>query len=281
MNIQDWLHHAIEVLQESECPDPQVDSRWICEDTLGMSSTELSFEGHQELEPEKLEQLNHRLRRRAQGEPVQYILESAYFMGQRFYVDQRVLIPRQDTETLVESIIVALRQMNQEEPEVLDLCTGSGAIGLSVKALIPQAKVTLTDISKDALEVARRNAHLLNVEVEIRHGDLFQAVGKNRYDLIVANPPYIPHSDLIMLQREVRREPAIALDGGSDGLELYRRLTSEVTEHLNPQGFLFLEVGIGEAEDVLKLVTDKLESSQAGIINDLNSIPRIVWARSV
>ena len=281
MNIQDWLHHAMEVLRTSDCPDPQVDSRWIAEDTLSMSATELSFEGHQELEPDKLELLGDRLKRRAQGEPVQYILESAYFMGQKFYVDQRVLIPRQDTETLVESIIVALRQIPSDAPEVLDLCTGSGAIGLSVKTLIPQARVTLTDISRDALEVAKRNAHLLNAEVEIRHGDLFQAVGKARYDLICANPPYIPHGDLPMLQREVRREPAIALDGGADGLELYRRLAADVSEHLKPQGFLFLEVGIGEAEAVLKLVTEGLKSSQAGIINDLNGIPRIVWARSV
>ncbi|MBQ6595157.1 MAG: peptide chain release factor N(5)-glutamine methyltransferase [Clostridia bacterium] len=281
MNIQDWLRHASEVLREAECPDPQTDSRWIAEDTLSMSSTELSFEANQELEAESLERLNERLRRRAQGEPVQYILESAYFMGQRFYVDQRVLIPRQDTETLVESIIVALRQMSSEAPEVLDLCTGSGAVGLSVKTLVPQARVTLTDISRDALEVARRNAHLLNAEAEIRHGDLFQAVGKNQYDLIASNPPYIPHGDLPMLQREVRREPAIALDGGQDGLDFYRRLTAEAAAHLKPAGFLFLEVGMGEAEAVLKMTVESIESSQAGVINDLNGIPRVVWARSV
>jgi len=228
---------------------------------------------------DRLSVLNELLQLRAKGEPVQYLLHSAYFMGLKFYVDNRVLIPRQDTETLVESVIVALHEFR--EPEVLDLCTGSGAIGLSLKTLLPSAHVTLTDISKDALEVVRKNAHDLNVEAEIRYGDLFKAVGKDRFDLIVSNPPYIPRGDLASLQREVRREPMLALDGGMDGLDIYRRIAAEAPAHLKPGGFLYLEVGIGEAEPVLELVTSHIECAQAGVFNDLNGIPRIVWARSV
>lgn len=279
MTIGEWLRHAREVLTESGCPDPQIDSRWIAEDTLSLSRSELRFEGERALEAEELEQLESRLKQRAEGEPVQYILHSAYFMGLKFYVDDRVLIPRQDTETLAEAVIVALHEF--PEPDVLDLCTGSGAIGLSVKTLIPSANVTLTDLSRDALEVVRKNAHELNVDVETRHGDLFKAVGKDRFDLIVSNPPYIPHDDLAGLQREVRREPMLALDGGSDGLDVYRRIAAEVSAHLNPGGFLYLEVGIGEAEKVLALVTENVECAQVGTINDLNGIPRVVWARSV
>lgn len=279
MTIGEWLRHAREVLTESGCPDPQIDSRWIAEDTLSLSRSELRFEGERALEAEELEQLESRLKQRAEGEPVQYILHSAYFMGLKFYVDDRVLIPRQDTETLAEAVIVALHEF--PEPDVLDLCAGSGAIGLSVKTLIPSANVTLTDLSRDALEVVRKNAHELNVDVETRHGDLFKAVGKDRFDLIVSNPPYIPHDDLAGLQREVRREPMLALDGGSDGLDVYRRIAAEVSAHLNPGGFLYLEVGIGEAERVLALVTENVECAQVGTINDLNGIPRVVWARSV
>lgn len=279
MTIGEWLRHAREVLAESGCPDPAIDSRWIAEDTLNLTRTELHFESERAISAADLDELNERLRLRAQGEPVQYILKSAYFMGQKFYVDSRVLIPRQDTETLVESVIVALHEFR--EPDVLDLCAGSGAIGLSVKTLLPTANVTLTDVSKDALDVVRRNAHDLNVDVDIRHGDLFKAVGKDTFDLIVSNPPYIPRGDLAMLQREVLHEPMLALDGGSDGLDIYRRIAAEAGEHLNPGGFLYLEVGIGEAEPVLALVTENIECAQAGVFNDLSGIPRVVWARSV
>lgn len=279
MTIGEWLRRARDVLSESGCPDPHIDSRWIAEDTLGLTQTELHFEAERAVDADVLEQLEERLKQRASGEPVQYILKSAYFMGLKFYVDNRVLIPRQDTETLVESVIVALHEF--PEPDVLDLCTGSGAIGLSVKTLIPSANVTLTDLSKDALEVARKNAHDLNVDVDLRHGDLFKAVGRDTFDLIASNPPYIPHGDLAGLQREVRREPMLALDGGSDGLEVYRRIAAEAAAHLNPGGFIYLEVGIGEAEPVLSLITENIDCAQAGVINDLNGIPRVVWARSV
>ena len=279
MTIGEWLRHARDVLTESGCPDPHIDSRWIAEDTLGLTRTELHFESERAVDADTLERLEDRLRMRASGEPVQYILNSAYFMGLKFYVDSRVLIPRQDTESLVEAVIVALHELS--EPDVLDLCTGSGAIGLSVKTLIPSASVTLTDVSRDALEVARKNAHDLNVDVEFRHGDLSKAVGKDRFDLIASNPPYIPHGDLASLQREVRREPALALDGGADGLDVYRRIASNAAAHLNPGGYLFLEVGIGQAEPVLALVTENIECAEAGVQNDLNGIPRIVWARSV
>lgn len=279
MTIGEWLRHAKEVLTESGCPDPHIDSKWIAEDTLGMTRAELHFEAERALDPESYHQLEERLNQRAQGEPVQYILKSAYFMGLKFYVDNRVLIPRQDTETLVEAVIVALR--DAEEPKMLDLCAGSGAIGLSVKTLIPSADVTLADISRDALDVVRKNAHDLNVDVNIRQGDLFKAVGRDKFDLIASNPPYIPHNDLSQLQREVQKEPMLALDGGTDGLEVYRRIAAEASAHLNPRGFIYLEVGIGEAEPVLAMITENIDCAQAGVLNDLNGIPRVVWARSV
>lgn len=277
MTINEWLRNAREALVVSGCPDPDIDARWIAEDVLGMSRTELKFQGDKTLSPEILNALNSGLERRKNGEPVQYILENADFMGLKFYVDKRVLIPRQDTETLVEAAIAAL--MSMKNPAVLDMCTGSGAIGLSIKSLVPAANVTLTDISKDALDVARTNAKALNTDVILRHGDLFEAVGKEHFDLIASNPPYIPWADMAELQREVMHEPALALNGGQDGLDLYRRIAAGASDHLNPGGLIYLEVGIGEAEDVLSLLYQNIDCAEAGIIKDLCGVERVVWAR--
>lgn len=279
MNIGEWLRNAATVLSESGCPDPEIDVRWIMEDTLNMNRAEIIFQSDRTVNSDQLEKLNMLLRRRINGEPVQYILESAYFMGMKFYVDNHVLIPRQDTETLVEAATVALRDMSR--PSVLDMCTGSGAIGLSLKTLIPAAKVTLTDISREALEVARKNASLLSVDVVFKHGDLYRAIGRETFDCIVSNPPYISREDMSRLQREVCFEPEIALDGGLDGLDFYRRIAENVAQHLNPGGRIFLEVGVGEAMDVLNLIRNNLKCAESGVINDLNGVERVVWARSV
>ncbi len=278
MTIGEWLSDAREKLTESGCPDPKIDSAWIAEDVLGMTAPALRFEAQNTIEPAQLTQMNACLSRRVSGEPIQYILQRADFMGLRFYVDHRVLIPRQDTEPLVENVIIALRGVHA--PKVLDMCCGSGAIGISIKTLIPGAAVTLADISQDALEVARRNARVLNAEVTLRHGDLFRAVGREKFDLIACNPPYIRTSEMDALQREVRFEPALALDGGADGLDFYRRIAQDAPAHLNPNGCIYLEVGEGEARDVQELLCSGLQSSESGIIRDLNGIERIVWARS-
>ena len=279
MNISDWLRRAGTALTESGCPDPDIDARWMAEDVLHLTRTEMKFEGEREVRPEELQTLNAMLARRAAGEPVQYILECADFMGLRFFVDQRVLIPRQDTETLVETALIDI--VRQGSPAVLDLCTGSGCVGLSLKSLAPRAEVTLTDISRDALEVAKRNAALLSLDVQLKHSDLFRAVGRERFDFIVSNPPYIPHADLMELQREVRREPALALDGGRDGLDFYRRIAQDAPAHLNPGGAVYLEVGIGQAGAVQGLLTSFMHCAASGIVKDLNGIDRVVWARSV
>ena len=278
MNINDWLRHATSTLAESGCPDPAIDARWMAEDVLRMTRTDLKFEGEREVLPKEQQRLNAMLSRRAAGEPVQYILESADFMGLKFHVDKRVLIPRQDTETLVENALIALS--GKVEPAVLDLCCGSGCIGLSLKSLCPRAQVVLTDVSKDALDVAKLNAEQLSVDAEFRHGDLYRAVGRERFDLIASNPPYIPHIDLAGLQREVRHEPMLALDGGRDGLDFYRRIARGTSAHLNPGGTVCLEVGIGEAEAVQQLLGQFLDCADSGIQRDLNGIPRVVWARS-
>ena len=277
MKIAEWLNHARMLLAESGCPDAEIDARWIAEDTLGMSWTDLRFEGDQAVTPEQRDRLDERLRRRAAGEPVQYILERADFMGLRFYVDRRVLIPRQDTETLVEAALIALRAL--PGPDVLDLCAGSGCIGLSLKSLAPHSRITLADVSRDALEVARINAKALSADVRLRCGDLFQAVGRERFDCIVSNPPYIPVGEIQDLQREVQCEPTLALSGGEDGLDFYRRIAAGAGAHLNPGGSVYLEVGAGQAGDVLALLREALPCADSGVVRDLNGVERVVWGK--
>jgi len=278
LTISEWLKHAADALEESGCPDPAIDARWIAEDALGLTASGLRFEAQNAIPEAKLAEMNEYLARRVQGEPVQYIMKKSDFMGMRFHVDSRVLIPRQDTETLVEAVIIALQ--GKHEPRVLDLCTGSGCIGLSISTLVPGAQVTLADISAAALEVAKKNAHELSAEVTLRHGDLFKAVGREKFDLIASNPPYIPSGELADLQAEVQHEPMLALDGGTDGLDFYRRIAEAAPDHLLPGGSIYLEVGMGEAQDVLKFVQESIDCADSGVIRDLCGIERIVWARS-
>ena len=279
MNISEWLNHAKATLAASGCPDPEIDARWMAEDALGMSRTDLLFEGSQAIPMAKLDALNAMLERRAGGEPVQYVLGSADFMGLKFQVSPAVLIPRQDTETLVEAALVDLQE-RPGSPAVLDLCTGSGCVGLSLASLAPNARVTLSDVSREALEIARRNARALGVRAELRHGDLFAAVGRERFDVIACNPPYIPAGELEQLQKEVRREPRLALDGGPDGLDFYRRIAERLPEYLNEGGAIYLEVGIGQAGDVLSLLKAALPSAATGTVRDLNGVERVAYCKS-
>lgn len=278
MIISEWLKHARNRLAQTNCPDPDIDARWIAEDVLCLTRQELVFEGDRAIPRHQLYRLEAMLDRRAAGEPVQYILGSADFMGLRFRVDGAVLIPRQDTETLVEATLIELRQ-RPGRPALLDLCAGSGCVGLSLASLAPSARITLADVSHEALEIARANQKELGVKVELRQGDLFNAVGRERFDIIASNPPYIPTGELSGLQRELRFEPRIALDGGADGLDFYRRIAEDAVDHLNPGGAIFLEVGIHEAQPVLELVKARLPCAQAGTVRDLNGVERVVFGK--
>ena len=250
----------------------------MAEDALGMTRAELKFEADRAIHAHQLDRLDTMLARRVAGEPVQYILGSADFMGLRFRVNSDVLIPRQDTETLAEAALIAVRAL-PGTPRLLDLCAGSGCIGLSIASLAPHARVTLTDVSHEALEVARANQRVLGVEAELRQGDLFSAVEGEHFDIVVSNPPYIPEGELALLQREVGYEPTLALDGGADGLDFYRRIAEGAADHLRPGGSIYLEVGLGQARDVLELLKAHLPCLEAGTIRDLNGIERVVFAK--
>lgn len=203
--------------------------------------------------------------RRKSGEPLQYILGKWEFMGLPFYTRPCALIPRQDTETLCEEAL------SIGGKTLLDLCCGTGCIGVSL-AKLGGLEVTFADISPDCLALARENAALNGVSGSFVLTDMFGNISGS-YDMICVNPPYIPTSELASLQAEVKREPVLALDGGADGLDFYRRISRDYAAHLNPGGTLLMEVGAGQAEDVASMFPN------ARRIEDICCIERVVAVR--
>lgn len=204
------------------------------------------FDINSELRDSDLKCLNSMVMRRLAHEPLQYILGEWEFMGQRFYVNENVLIPRQDTETLAELAEIIINKRGFRS--LLDICTGSGCIGISIAKRTGIA-ATLADISAAALEIAERNALLNDVSCAVVKSDLFRDID-GRFDVITANPPYIESSVCNSLQQEVQFEPRIALDGGDDGLEYYRRIRKDFAAHLTPNGILIMEIGYNQGRSV-------------------------------
>ena len=219
------------------------------------------------------------LKRRIKGEPVQYILGTTEFMGLEFKVDKRVLIPRPETEILVEAAIEAIKESGITSPEILDLGTGSGCIAISLAKNIPDCKITATDISPEALEVATRNAYLNQVQIEFMRSDLFAALGPQRFDLIISNPPYVSTQELNTLAKEISFEPVLALEAGFDGLDFYRRIISQAAGWLKEGGLLVFEVGQNQAGRVRDMLRWREKFDDVSIIKDYNNIQRVVIAK--
>lgn len=231
---------------------PRLTAEILLAHVLKLSRVRLYVEIDRPLEPSELKAYRELISRRADGEPAQYLTGQKDFYNRAFAVDPRVLIPRPETELLVEAVLQRLPKQTPEQAPaaapstVLDLCTGSGCIAITLAAERPQAKVYATDLSPGALEVARGNADRNGVieRVTFLEGDLFAPVPPElTFDLIVSNPPYVGTAEIATLSAEVQREPRLALDGGPDGLVVLRRLIAEAQAHLRPGGLLALEIG--------------------------------------
>ena len=268
MTVLDALRAAEKQLQA--IPEPRLDAEYMLADALHTSRLMMLIDKSRVLTAAEEEAFERMMARREQREPLQYILGSQSFMGFSFKTDPRALIPRNDTEALCEE---ALRHIRPGD-RVLDLCTGTGALGIAIKKLCPKAIVTATDISEAALSLAEENARSLQAEVRFLQGDLFAPVSGEEFEVIVSNPPYIPEALRGRLQAEVEKEPALALFAGEDGLDFYRRIAREAPSRLSPQGWLCLEVGDGEAETVATLLKTDFESVR--ILPDLNGLDRVV-----
>ncbi|HHY93222.1 MAG TPA: peptide chain release factor N(5)-glutamine methyltransferase [Firmicutes bacterium] len=266
---------------------PQLDSEVLLRHVLGATTEVFYRDLGEDLPDEPLEQFRALLGRRAQGTPVAYLTGHKEFFGLDFEVTPAVLIPRPETEILVERALQVASELpaTQRGLSILDLGTGSGALAVALAAALPSARLVATDCSAAALEVAARNAQRQGVRARIafRQGDLWAALPEKDaarrpvFDLIVSNPPYIPADELAALPREVRQEPRPALDGGPDGLAFYRRLAAGLPAYLAPGGWVLLEVGAGQASAVNRLL------AEAGLtvlspVKDLAGIERVVQA---
>ncbi len=221
------------------------------------------------------------LGRRKSGEPIQYIIGSTEFYGLSFRVTPEVLIPRPETEHLVEKVLKVAAGF--EEPRIVDVGTGSGAIAVALARELPQASVTAIDLSAPALAVARRNAELNGVSSCIRFlsGDLLEPVAGEFFEMVVSNPPYVPATDRVSLAVEVREhEPAMALFAGDDGLDVYRRLIPAAFAALVPGGFVAMEIGFGQSKAIETLLADS-SFAQIEFAADLQSIERVAIAQRV
>lgn len=223
------------------------------------------------------------LKRRITGEPIQYILGKSEFMGLEFRVDKNVLIPRPETEILVETVINLVHSSRLKVHSILDMGTGSGCIAVSLAKFIPGLIITAIDISEKAIEVARQNALLNNVKINFLVSDLFSnaELRTMHYELIISNPPYVATEEIKSLQPEIIYEPYIALNGGRDGLDFYRRIADSAFTYLKEGGLLVMEMGFGQNEQIENIFQKSKKFEIISTVKDYNNIDRVITVRKI
>jgi release factor glutamine methyltransferase len=253
--VESLLRWATDDFRARGIDTPRLDAELLLARALGATRIQLFVDSKRPLDEGELARMRELVKRRRAREPVAYILGEREFYGRTFRVDRRVLVPRPDTEALVEMALERTRAVSMSM-RALDLCTGSGCVAVTLARERPTAFVMASDLSEDALAVARDNALRLGAyNVALRRGDLFAAVdASRRFDLVTSNPPYVSAGEVLSLQPEIREhEPRLALEGGDDGLAVLRRIVAEAPPHLAEGGVLAVEVGAGEAPAVVEL----------------------------
>ena len=281
--IHEVLITATQKLNQHNIKTSRLDSEVILAHQLNWERIKLITHNNEVLDQKQQNIYFQKIEQRAQGMPVQYITGQQEFMGLRFHVTPDVLIPRPDTEILIEAAIEQAQSM-KKPLTIVDIGTGSGAIALSLAHFIKDSQVHTIDISPPAIEIAKRNALKLSLQDQVTFylGDLFSPLGEDflgKVDLLVSNPPYIPKKDIPKLQREVGYEPALALNGGSDGLDFYRKIIKEGYKFLSPQGEILFEVGQHQADLVAEMFKRDKVFNYVIMRKDLAGIDRVVIAR--
>lgn len=282
MKIKDILRNGVDILEKNKIEDSGLKAKMILSNLLNKDKEYLMIhededvnEGINKVFLEKIERLKN-------NEPIQYILNKQEFMGIELYVDENVLIPQPDTENLVEEIISIANNIRKDKKKnlrILDLCTGSGAIAISLAKLLDNALVYASDISEDALKIAEENASTNMVNVFFFKSDLFKNISElYKFDIIVSNPPYIETDIIDTLSEEVKKEPRIALDGGKDGLEFYKKIIENSKKYLNNEGYIAFEIGYNQRLSVEELLKNK-EYQNIYSRKDLSGNDRIVIAQ--
>lgn len=295
MTLENCLRQGINTLQSNNVSDADFDAFALLEYVTGASKSDFFFKKSDEISDSCYERYIELIERRSKRVPLQHITNRQNFFGYDFYVDSNVLIPRQDTEVLIEKILEVIEaNFNVEissDISILDMCTGSGCIAITIyKELIKRGfniDATAVDLSKDALAVTEKNVEnlvgikALNNTFHIIESDMFSNINNNRsYDIIVSNPPYIPTRDIEKLEPEVRDyDPIMALDGDTDGLRFYRRIIEESSNYLDNNGFIAFEIGYNQGDDVKSLLEEK-GYKDIHIYKDLGGLDRVIIGRN-
>ena len=293
--VKEMLTMGEKQLMDSDIADATRDCKILYCYMMDIPFSKIILEYQEVLQDRLCDKYFELIDRRSKGEPVQYIMGSQEFMGLEFIVNENVLIPRQDTETLVEDALEIINtgtlrgedmDVKRKEWDILDLCTGSGAIGVSLARIANKVNVTCSDISEGAIKVAKENAqkHGVAKSVKFEQGDLFKPFSKHfrkqKFDMIISNPPYIKSSVIPTLQKEVcEHEPLSALDGGESGLDFHERIVSGVGGHVRKGGVLLLEIGHDQGEAVSGLLSRNGDFTSIRVLKDLANRDRIVFAK--
>lgn len=279
MNIQELRKIGKEQLIANNIEDALINVEILMQFILNMSKIELIVYSDREIEQKKVNTFLIYIDELIKGKPIQYITNEQEFMKLKFYIDENVLIPQPDTEILVEEVLQEIKELAKEKEEVkiLDLCTGSGAIAISIKKYAENAIVFASDISEKAIEIAEKNALNNKVEINFINSDMFDKINEKDFDVIVSNPPYIQTETIKGLSKEVQNEPIIALDGGEDGLDFYRIIADNGYKYLNENGRILLEIGYNQREEVMNLL--KKEYDEIKCVKDLANNDRVISAK--
>lgn len=277
MNLKEILKYGKEELIKNNIEDASIIAKELAEHIFKITRAQMIANNDMEFSKDQTDNYINSIKKISTGIPIQYITNNQEFMNLNFYVDENVLIPQPDTETLVEEVI---NEYKEKKCEILDLCTGSGAIAISLAKYINESNIVASDISMKALQIAKLNVekNLVRKKIEFIESDMFNKIYKDDFDIIVSNPPYIKTKVIEELDKQVKNEPYIALDGGADGLKFYKIIIENAYKYIKNEGKVFLEIGYDQKNELINLFKENNHYENIYSKKDLGGNDRIIVA---
>lgn len=285
MKIKEIINEGKNILNKNNFEDSSIISKELLCHTLNQNKQYLVIHMDEEIEDAYYKKFSNYIEQIVDGKPLQYITNKQEFMGMEFYVDENVLIPQPDTEILVENVLEICSQIKKEEIKILDLCTGSGAIAISINKILNENNIKNTvlasDISDKTINIAMVNNKKNNANVKFEISDLFEEIKEKDFDIIVSNPPYIKNTIIPNLSKQVKCEPLLALSGGEDGLDFYRKIIDRAYLYIKNNGYLCLEIGYDQKKDVLNIFKEYENYKDIKVIKDLSNNDRCITTKVI